>query len=112
MHGPVSGGCVRLAAAVDGHVMIGEGIETCLSVMQATGQPAWAALSRGGIRRLLLPDTIRRVTILADNDDDGESEADVIAAGHRWQNEGRTVKIARPPVGQDFNDLLKEKECV
>jgi hypothetical protein len=44
MLGPCCGGAVRLAAA--GNVlMIGEGIETCLAAMRATGKPAWAALS-------------------------------------------------------------------
>lgn len=100
------GGCVRLAAAVDGHVAVGEGIETCLSVQQATGLPTWAALSAGGIRMLQLPDDIRRVTILADSDDEGKSEADVLDASCRWQGEGRVVKIARPPPGKDFNNML------
>jgi len=30
--------------------MVGEGIETCLAAMQATGNPAWAALSTSGLR--------------------------------------------------------------
>ena len=102
------GGCVRLAAAIDGHVAIGEGIETCLSVQQATGLPTWAALSAPGMCLLQLPDTIRRVTILTDADDDGEGEAAALDAGRRWKSEGRIVKIARPPPGKDFNNVLTD----
>ena len=38
MLGPCRSGVVRLAVA-DDFVMVGEGIETCLAVMQATGLP-------------------------------------------------------------------------
>jgi phage/plasmid primase-like uncharacterized protein len=101
--GPSGGGAARLAHA-DDLVMVGEGIETCLSAMQATGWPAWAALSTAGLRSLDLPEHIRRVTILADGDDPGEQAAH--RAGARWLSEGREVRIARPPDGYDFNDLL------
>ena len=54
MLGPCRGGAVRLGTA--GNVlMVGEGIETCLSAMQAKGYPAWAALSTSGLRALDLP---------------------------------------------------------
>jgi hypothetical protein len=45
MLGSCRGGAVRLADAGGGLLMVGEGIETCLSAMQATGYPAWAALA-------------------------------------------------------------------
>jgi len=38
MLGPCQGGAVRLAASA-GKLMVGEGIETCLSAMQATNLP-------------------------------------------------------------------------
>ena len=103
MLGPCSGGAVRLQEATE-VVMIGEGIETCLSAMQATGIPAWAALSTSGMRSLVLPDTVREVIILVDADEAGESAA--IACASRWKQESRRVKLARPPKGSDFNDML------
>jgi putative DNA primase/helicase len=103
MLGPCGGGAVRLALP-NQTIMIGEGIETCLAAMQATGIPAWAALSTSGLRTLNLPDAPRDVIILADGDEPGEAAAQHSA--RRWLREGRRVRIARPPRGMDFNDLL------
>lgn len=103
MLGPCRGGAVRLREP--GKVlMIGEGIETSLAAMQATGHPAWAALSTSGLRALDLPDSVRDVIVLADGDDSGEAAARDCA--RRWMLKRRRVRIARPPRGQDFNDLL------
>ena len=103
MLGPCGGGAVRLAEP-EGRLLVGEGIETCLAALQATGLPAWAALSTSGLRRLDLPEQIREVIVLADGDEPGEAAAADCA--RRWKREGRRVRIARPPRGQDFNDLL------
>ena len=103
MLGPVSGGAVRLAQP-GALLMIGEGIETCLSAMQATGHPVWAALSTSGLRSLNLPSGERDINILADADKAGEAAAKDSA--RRWVREGRSVRIARPPLGMDFNDML------
>jgi hypothetical protein len=103
MLGPCHGGAVRLA--VPGRVlMVGEGIETCLAVMQQTGQSAWAALSTSGLRTLALPQDVREVIVLADGDDPGEAAA--LDCALRWKREGRRVHIARPPRGMDFNDMI------
>lgn len=103
MLGPCRGGAVRLAPVAH-RIMVGEGIETCLAAMQATGEPAWAALSAAGLRALDLPSDVRQVTILADGDDPGEAAAQ--EAARRWMDQGRRVRIARPGKGLDFNDLL------
>jgi putative DNA primase/helicase len=104
MLGPCRGGVVRLGAPGD-VLMVGEGIETCLAAMQATGNAAWAALSTSGLRSLDLPRDVRNVIVLADGDEPGEAAAQDCA--RRWKREGRRVRIARPPQGRDFNDLLK-----
>jgi hypothetical protein len=103
MLGPCRGGAVRLAEPGN-MLMVGEGIETCLAVMQATGHPAWAALSTSGLRSLDLPAEVRDIIVLADGDDPGEAAA--CACALRWKGQGRRVRIARPPHGMDFNDLL------
>jgi hypothetical protein len=103
MLGPCKGAAVRFSGPAQ-VVMIGEGIESCLSAMQAKCLPTWAALSTSGLRALDLPDVVRDVIVLADGDEPGEA-----AARHRawlWKCEGRGVRIARPPQGKDFNDVL------
>jgi DNA primase len=94
---------VRLAEAA-GVLMVGEGIETCLAAMQATGHPAWAALSTSGLSGLNLPQSVHEVIVLADGDNAGETAARECAL--RWKRQGRRARIARPPWGMDFNDLL------
>jgi len=103
MLGPCSGGAVRFADPGD-MLMVGEGIETTLSAMKATKWPAWAALSTSGLRNLELPPEVRDVIILADGDEPGEAAA--LHAKYRWRRQGRHVRIARPPRGSDFNDVL------
>jgi putative DNA primase/helicase len=103
MFGPCRGGAVRLADPSE-VLMVGEGIETCLAAMLARGHPAWAALSTSGLRSLDLPTDVRDVIVLADGDEAGEAAAQDCAL--RWRRQGRRVRIARPPHGLDFNDLL------
>ena len=103
MLGPCRGSAVRLAAPGN-MLMVGEGIETCLAAMRATGHPVWAALSTSGLRTLDLPGDVRDVIVLADGDDPGEAAA--LDCAWRWKREGRRVRIARPPHGMDFNDML------
>ena len=53
---------------------------------------------------------VETVIIAADADEAGEVAAQ--AAARRFIAEGRTAKIARPPQGMDFNDLLLKPENV
>ncbi len=104
MLGPCQGGAVRLAEAGD-WLGVGEGIETCLTVLQEVGKPVWAALSTSGLKALELPPIVKEVTVLADADAAGEEAA--LDAGRRWKRAGLIAKIARPDDGcSDFNDVL------
>jgi putative DNA primase/helicase len=107
--GTLTGGAVRLAAAdPDKPLLVAEGIETALSAMQASGLPAWAALSTSGLKSLELPQEIATVTICADNDENGAGIGAAQAAAQRWTSEGRTVRVAIPEhTGTDFNDVLR-----
>jgi len=107
--GSVSGGAVRLAQAGE-HLAVAEGIETALSIMDATGILTWAGISAGGIKALILPSLpmASEVVIAADNDPPGIKAAN--EAAERWTAEGRRVRIAVPPAGTDFNDLALDTE--
>lgn len=103
MLGPCRGGAVRLGP-LSMPLLVGEGVETCLSAMQATGHTAWAALSTSGLKTLELPGDVRDIIILADGDAPGEAAAR--SAASRWTSQGRSVRIARAPTGLDFNDIV------
>jgi hypothetical protein len=109
--GPVGGGAVRLAPVQAGEeLIVGEGIETTLAVMQSTGLPGWAALSANGLRSLGLPADAQRILIAADNDSNGVGEKAAYDAAERWLAEGRQVRIAMPSEPDtDFNDVLIAK---
>jgi putative DNA primase/helicase len=102
--GPIRGGAVRLAAA-GSRLAVAEGLETALSVQQATGLASWATLGTSNLVRLALPAFVREVFISADADSAGERAAQ--AAAHRLMREGRTVHIIRPKGSNDFNDRLR-----
>ena len=103
MLGTSRGGVIKLGEP-DDLLMVGEGIETCLSAMASTGHPVWAAMSAAGLAALNLPQSVKEVIVLADGDERGETAAQKCA--RRWKQEGKKVSIARPPRGKDFNDLL------
>jgi CHC2 zinc finger/Toprim domain len=94
---------------------LGEGIETVLAAATrlpyrdgSLMQPAWAAVSTGGIRRFpVLPD-VRELRLLLDHDVEGEACA--VPCRERWEAADRTVRRLRPPQpGYDFNDVVLEK---
>ena len=111
--GRIRGCAVRLHQSdVDlAELAVSEGIETGLSVAEATSLPVWAALSAGGIERLVLPPlpNARQIMIFADRDHHGRGQRAAEYAAERFLAEGRRVRIVLPPtVDADFNDLLRE----
>ena len=108
MAGVCGGGAVRLAAAALA-LAVAEGIETALSVMQATGMAVWAALSLGNMGAVVLPPMVRTVVLCADADaKDVEAGERLLArAAQSHAAHGRRVRIARATDGQDFNDMLR-----
>ena len=113
MLGKCAGGAVRLAPA-GLKLMIAEGIETSLSVQEATGLPTWAALSASGLAGLVLPGLplATEVVIAADNDVNRAGMDAAEKAAALWVSQGRKVWIAQPPTsGTDFNDMVREGSC-
>lgn len=107
MLGHSRGGYLRLCRA-QREMLIAEGIETTCSVVAATRRAAWAALSEGNLGAPL-PAVVRHVTICADNDtkDKANTARRLAEATAAHAARGCAVRIARPPEGMDFNDLLR-----
>ena len=103
--GNISGGAIRLSARLSDTVVLSEGIEDGLSIVEATGLTVWAVAGTSGLRSVRLPDCVCSVIIAGDNDTPGRAAVHVAAM--RLHSEGRNVRIAFPPAGKDFNDLLR-----
>jgi Domain of unknown function (DUF927)/Toprim domain len=108
--GPCKGGVIRLAEPIDGKpLLIGEGVETVLTVMEATGLPGWATLGTSGLVNLELPDNVTMVVLLAESDG-GPNEKALSDALPALVARGVEALVARPPPGlKDFNDLVNGK---
>jgi phage/plasmid primase-like uncharacterized protein len=92
-------------------VAIAEGIETALSVALACPElRVLAAVALANMARVTLPPAVAEVILCADNDaDNAKAGALLERAADRFLAEGRAVRIARPPVGKDFNDTLRSE---
>lgn len=117
--GTFVGGCIRLwrgasrkplaQAPFGEHVALCEGIEDGLSVALACPElRVLSAVSIANMANLALPPAVTTVTLCADNDGDNPHARKALdKAVRRFVAEGRTVRIARSPVGKDVNDLLR-----
>jgi hypothetical protein len=89
----------------DDILVVGEGIETMLSLIEAMpGLPVWAALSSGHLGALLLPEGLQRLYIAIDRDPAGRGAAERLSA--RATEAGISVRVLEPRLG-DFNDDLR-----
>lgn len=102
--GHLLGNAVRLTPH-DDILVLGEGIETMLSVHEAApGLPVWAALSAGHLGAVLLPEGLRRLYIAIDRDPAGQRAAERLSA--RAVEVGMGCHVLEPRLG-DFNDDLR-----
>ncbi len=104
--GRVYGLAVRFASPADGvaSLLVGEGIETVLSLVTAVPEiTAAAALSAGSLGAFSPPPPCRRVVIARDNDLEGERAAERLARRCARAGVAATVIV---PEGGDFNDDL------
>ena len=112
--GSPKGGAVRLAEPADGvPLLLGEGVETTLTAIEATGYPGWATLGTSGLVNVELPDAVQEVILLAENDESGANQKALDKVCPVLIERGIRVRIARPPEGvNDFNDLVKPEGSV
>ena len=103
--GRIHGLAVRFGSPADGAaLLVGEGIETVLSVVTAVPEiDAAAALSAGSLGAFAPAAGIARLVIARDNDVEGERAAERLA--RRCARAGVTITVIVPE-GDDFNDDL------
>jgi phage/plasmid primase-like uncharacterized protein len=102
--GHLLGNAVRIVPA-DQTLVLGEGIETMLSVRQAVPSlPVWSALSSAHLGAVLLPAGLQRLYIAIDRDPAGQRAAERLTA--RATEAGIAVRVLEPQLG-DFNDDLR-----
>ncbi len=109
MLGSIKGGAVRLAPP-GAKLILAEGIETALSCLYATHVPTWSCLSTSGMMEVVVPplEITQEIIICVDGDNAGQHAADQLAK--RLHGDGYSVRLAPSPQGQDFNDILREKQ--
>ena len=101
--GQVFGHAVRFGAP-DATLLVGEGLETVLSLVSAAPRiPAAAALSAGSLGAFIPPEGVSRLIIARDNDVEGERAAERLA--RRCVRAGVTARVIVSERG-DFNDDL------
>ena len=102
--GRVHGRAVRFGEPAGGTLLVGEGIETVLSVVTAIPDTvAAAALSAGSLGAFAPPAGVTRLVIARDNDPEGERAAERLA--RRCARAG-VATLAVAPSGDDFNSDL------
>ncbi len=106
-------------------LIIGEGLETVLSAMQATGLNGVAGLDAGKMLRVKLPEHVKKLFILVDEDIKkpgakkgyaGQVNSIKLAQNFEKAREGNIAQLITPsdtcfsdsPTKQDFNDLEPE----
>ena len=104
--GPIHGHAVRFAASANADaLLVGEGIETVLSVLTAVPDlPGAAALSAPGLVAFTPPSGVERLLIARDNDPAGANAADGLRL--RCRELGVDVTVITPEGGDFSDDLL------
>lgn len=117
--GSFAGGSIRLWRGASGKslakapagepVVIAEGIESGLSIAVAIPEiRVLAAVSLGNLGGVELPPQIGPVILAIDNDHKPAALAAKARAVNRWLDRGVNIRVARSPIGNDFNDCLRE----
>ena len=102
--GRVHGLAVRFGDPAPPTLLVGEGIETVLSLVTAMPDTvAAAALSAGSLGAFAPPPGVARLVVARDNDPDGQRAAERLA--RRCARTGVAARVI-VPFGNDFNDDL------
>jgi hypothetical protein len=112
----VNGGFIELDKPVvaDGIKLIGvsEGLETALSVREATGCPMWVGISDRLMEDMVIPKDVTHVIVWADVEASGAGVAAAARLKTRLEFEGKHVEVVAPTKfgreKMDWNDVYVE----
>jgi putative DNA primase/helicase len=104
------GSAIRLHSVGSGsRIIVGEGIETTLSLCNMYGLPGWACGSAGMMERLEVPNNITEVIVAADNDESFTGQASGFLLAKNLTIQKKCVTVCMPKkFGTDWNDELLE----
>lgn len=103
--GQVAGGAIRLAPAA-GRLIVCEGLEDGLTLMQELGRAVWVAAGSSMLPKMQFPVGVRKVAIGGDGDQAGRDAAG--AAASAYAERGLSTRVFFPADGiKDFNDELR-----
>jgi putative DNA primase/helicase len=100
MFGAVAGSAVKFDLPGP-RLAIAEGVESALAARQLGFGATWAL---GSARRFMPIDGVKELIILGERDDASRKATD--ACSENWIARGRTVHLALPAIGKDFNDYV------
>ena len=103
--GGIKGCAVQLYKPTD-ELIIAEGIETALAMFVSTGIPAWSTISAHGMEAVELPEQVRKLTIAADNDENGTGQKAAERLALRYRDIETKIMIP-PEVGSDWLDVMR-----
>lgn len=104
-----TGGAIRLFPAAK-RMAVAEGIETALAYHEVFQMPVWAAITANGMEALSLPDDVKDLLIIADNDMSFAGQKAAYTLANRMLFEGRSVEvILKGTKGQDYLDILNQR---
>lgn len=109
---PITGAAIRLFGTGE-HICLSEGIETAIAAHEITGLPSWATISAGGLEGFQVPNGIKQVTIIADNDKKYAGQKAAYALANRLETRNKIKASVLHPImaGKDLCDLFVTGEA-
>lgn len=101
---PLAGASIQLTDVYP-EMAVAEGIETAIAVMNKYKIPCWAAANAGLMSQVVLPGTVKRLTIYGDNDNNFAGHKAAYTLANRMALSGVEVQVVFPEqAGSDFAD--------
>jgi len=105
--GSIKGSGIWFGGQPNDKLYVAEGPENALSILQMGRSPVVCTINATNYGNLSIPDTVTNIILCSDSDKAGIQNSK--KAMKNYAKKGRKIKITMPPEGQDWNDLLIER---